>query len=82
MEGKNVVGILSFKNHYAPWFFKGVFHSDPLGVLQNAQEGKTRAMRHWKFKIDDVLNPEAVKKHIQEAIQIEKKGLKITGKRP
>ena len=81
MEGKNVVGILSFKNHYALWFFNGVFHSDPLGVLQNAQEGKTRAMRHWKFKIDDVLNPEAVKKYIQEAIQIEKKGLKITGKK-
>ena len=81
MEGKNVVGILSFKNHYGLWFFNGVFHSDPLGVLQNAQEGKTRAMRHWKFKIDDPLNPEAVKKYIEEAIQIEKKGLKITRKK-
>lgn len=76
MEGKNVVGILSFKNHYALWFFNGVFHSDPLGVLQNAQEGKTRALRHWKFKIDEALNPETVKKYIEEAIQIEKKGLK------
>jgi uncharacterized protein YdeI (YjbR/CyaY-like superfamily) len=81
MEGKNVVGILSFKNHYALWFYNGVFHSDPLGVLQNAQEGKTRALRHWKFKIDDALNPGAVKKYIEEAIQIEKKGLKIPVKK-
>ncbi len=84
-EGKNVVGILSFKNHYGLWFFNGVFHSDPLGVLQTAQEGKTRALRHWKFKIDDPLNPAAVQKYIEEAIEIEKKGLKIkrkkTGKR-
>lgn len=79
MEGKNIVGILSFKNHYALWFFNGVFHTDPLGVLQNAQEGKTMAMRHWKFKTDDVLNPESIKKYIEEAIQIEKKGLKIAG---
>lgn len=81
MEGKNVVGILSFKNHYGLWFFNGVFHSDPLGVLQNAQEGKTKAMRHWKFRIDDVLDPEAVKKYIEEAVQIEKKGLKIRKKK-
>lgn len=81
MEGKNVVGILSFKNHYGLWFFNGVFHSDPLGVLQNAQEGKTRALRHWKFKTDDPLNPDAVKKYIDEAIRIEKKGLKIVRKK-
>jgi len=81
LKGKNVVGILSFKNHYGLWFFNGVFHSDPLGVLQNAQEGKTKALRHWKFRIDDALNPEAVKDYIEEAIQIEKKGLKISVKK-
>ena len=77
MDGKNIVGIQSFKNHYGLWFFNGVFLSDPLNVLQNAQARKTRAMRHWKFKIEDPLNPGDVKKYIEEAIRIEKKGLKI-----
>ncbi len=75
--GKNILGIMAFKNHYGLWFFNGVFLSNPLGVLQNAQEGKTRAMRHWKFRTDDHIEAEKVKAYMEEAILIEKKGLKV-----
>jgi len=79
LEGKNIVGILSFNNNCALWFFNGVFHSDPLHVLQNAQEGKTKALRHWKFKINDTLNHEAVKNYIEEAYSNPKEGIKNNG---
>ncbi len=57
LDGKNVLGILAFKNHFGLWFYQGVFMKDPLGVLENAQEGKTRYMRHWKFLIMPVSSP-------------------------
>ena len=75
VEGKNVLGILAFKNHFGIWFFNGVFLSDPKKVLQNAQEGKTKAMRHWKFKANDAIDPAAVMAYVQEAIANQKKGL-------
>ncbi|CAM1354041.1 protein of unknown function [Tenacibaculum insulae] len=31
------------------WFFQGFFLFDDKKVLQNAQEGKTKAMRQWRF---------------------------------
>lgn len=75
--GKNVLGIMSFKNHFGLWFFNGVYLSDPNGVLENAQEGKTKAMRHWKFSSNDEIDPAGVLKYIQEAIENQKKGLVV-----
>ncbi len=49
IDGKNVLGITSFKDHFGVWFFNGVFLKDPKNVMVNAQEGKTKSMRHWKF---------------------------------
>lgn len=73
--GKNVLGIMSFKNHFGLWFFNGVYLSDPKGVLENAQEGKTKAMRHWKFRSMEEIEPALVLKYMQEAIENQKKGL-------
>ena len=50
LNGKNVFGICKFNNHFGVWFFNGVFLKDPKKVLENAQEGKTKGMRHWKFQ--------------------------------
>ncbi|MEN8790439.1 MAG: DUF1801 domain-containing protein [Flavobacteriaceae bacterium] len=75
--GKNVLGIMSFKNHFGLWFFNGVFLSDPKSVLENAQAGKTKAMRHWKFSAIDEINPTDVLGYIQEAIENQKKGLMV-----
>ncbi|WP_298472719.1 DUF1801 domain-containing protein [uncultured Maribacter sp.] len=77
IDGKNVLSIGRFKNHYGIWFFNGVFLSDPNKVLRNAQEGKTKAMRQWKFSSTDIINPEVVLAYCKEAIVNEKKGLKL-----
>ena len=44
-NGKLVAGFAAFKKHYAIWFHQGVFLKDPYNVLNNAQEGKTKALR-------------------------------------
>jgi len=75
VDGKNVLGILAFKKHFGIWFFNGVFLSDPKKVLQNAQEGKTKAMRHWKFTANDAIKPAVVLAYIEEAIENQRKGL-------
>lgn len=80
--GKNILGIMSFKKHFGLWFFNGVFLSDPLGVLQNVQAGKTRAMRHWKFTANEQVKATQVLAYMDDAISIEKKGLKIEPKKP
>jgi hypothetical protein len=43
---ENIIAIEKFKNHLGLWFFNGVFLKDDLNVLESAQEGKTKAMRH------------------------------------
>ena len=48
-ETKNVVGLGAFKSYVGIWLFQGVFLSDQKGVLENAQEGKTKALRQWRF---------------------------------
>lgn len=74
---KNVLGILAFKSHFGIWFFNGVFLSDPKKVLGNAQEGKTKSMRHWKFKDVSDIDKVAVLTYMNEAIANQKKGLEI-----
>lgn len=76
LEGVNILGMMAFKRHFGLWFFQGVFLSDPLGVLTNAQEGKTKAMRHWKFTSPDEPNPKDVKAYVLEAISLARKGVK------
>lgn len=77
LDNKNVLGILAFKNHFGIWFFNGVFLSDPKGVLVNAQEGKTKSMRHWKFSAVNDIDEAGVLEYINEAIANQKKGLEI-----
>ena len=81
INNKNVLGIMAFKNHFGIWFFNGVFLNDPLGVLQNAQEGKTKAMRHWKFTNTDDIDQNAILSYVQEAIANQKKGLEVKPER-
>ena len=76
-EGKNVVGLGSFKSYFGLWFFQGALLEDAGKKLINAQEGKTKALRQWRF--DSVLDvdPDLVKKYIQESIDNQKKGRAI-----
>ena len=76
-DNKNVLGILAFKHHFGIWFYNGVFLKDPKKVLENAQEGKTKAMRHWKFSTKEDIDEAAVLSYFHEAISNQKKGLTL-----
>ncbi|MCK0157718.1 DUF1801 domain-containing protein [Cellulophaga sp. F20128] len=75
INNKNVLGILAFKSHFGIWFYNGVFLNDPKKVLQNAQEGKTKAMRHWKFTSAAEIDTKAISAYMLEAIENQKKGI-------
>lgn len=77
LNGKNVFGICKFKNHFGIWFFNGVFLKDPKKVLENAQEGKTKGMRHWKFHTLEEVEEQLVLAYMKEALDNQKKGLEV-----
>ena len=85
-NGKNVVGLAAFKSYVGIWFYQGVFLSDKHQVLFNAQEGKTIAMRQWRFKNFDAItdNLGLIEEYIQEAIQNMRDGMimKPASKKP
>src|SRR5690606_9578173 len=66
---KNVVAYSGFKNHFAIWFYNGVFLEDRDKVLLTASEGKTKALRQWRFTSAEEIDPKKLKAYIEEAIQ-------------
>ena len=78
INGKNVVGIAGFKNYACLWFYQGSFLSDPDKVLINAQEGRTKGLRQWRFTSMKEIKPAKVKKYMKEAVKNTKEGKKIT----
>ncbi len=77
IENKHVLGIMAFKSYFGIWFFQGVFLKDPDKVLENAQDGKTKAMRHWKFKSAEEIDAKRVLAYFNEAIENQKKGIRL-----
>ncbi|MBE0663424.1 MAG: YdeI/OmpD-associated family protein [Bacteroidales bacterium] len=73
-NGKRVVGYLGFKNFFSLWFYNGVFLSDKYKALVNAQEGKTKALRQWRFTSSSEIDEEKILEYINEAIENEKAG--------
>ncbi|MFZ1560883.1 MAG: DUF1801 domain-containing protein, partial [Saprospiraceae bacterium] len=56
-QKNNVVGLAAFKSYTAIWFFQGGLLEDKQQYLMNAQEGKTKAMRQWRFSSkNEILN--------------------------
>ena len=74
INNKNVIGMGSFKAYFGLWFFNGSFLSDPKKVLVNAQEGKTKAMRQWRFTSKSEVDEKLILKYITEAIENQKQG--------
>lgn len=74
LKNKNVIGIGAFKSYAGIWFFNGAFLSDKANVLINAQEGKTKGMRQWRFESLEEINEDLLRAYIQEAIQNQKEG--------
>ena len=77
LKGKNVFGICKFKSYFGVWFFNGVFMKDPKNVLENAQEGKTKGMRHWKFHALEELDEKGVYAYMLESLENQAKGMEV-----
>lgn len=77
VQGRNVMGIASFKNHFGIWFFQGVFLEDKKKLLRNAQDGKTKAMRSLHYESIEAIDSDILKAYILEAIQNAKDGKEI-----
>jgi len=77
VNGKNVVSISGYKNHFAIWFFQGAFLKDTSKVLINAQEGKTKGQRQWRFNSIDDIDIELLNVYLIEAIQNQKNGKEV-----
>lgn len=78
LNGQNVVGLGSFKSHFAVWFYNGVFLCDPHKVLINAQAGKTKALRQWRFTSRAEIDEKLLTDYLLEAIENEKQGRRWT----
>jgi len=74
LEGKNVAGLMAFKNHAAIWFFQGALLKDEAKQLVNAQEGVTKAQRQWRFVATDEIDEELISAYLDEAISNQKMG--------
>lgn len=74
LNKKHVVSYGGFKNFFSLWFYNGVFLQDKYKVLVNAQEGKTKALRQWRFTSASEIDEEKILEYIHEAIENEKSG--------
>lgn len=76
-NGKNIVGMGAFKSYFGLWFFQGALLSDPENVLVSAQEGKTKALRQWRFQSKKGIDSRIIKSYVNEAISRQEQGLRI-----
>ena len=76
-KGKNVVGLAAFKSYVGLWFHQGALLTDPDNVLVDASEGKTKALRQWRFTSAKDIKSGAVKAYVKEAVQLVEEGREI-----
>lgn len=80
-NGKNVVAWGGFKNFFSLWFYNGVFLKDPCKVLVTASEGKTKALRQWRFTDVKDMDEKKILAYINESIKTIEDGLEIKPER-
>ena len=79
--GKNIVGMSAFKNYFGLWFIQGALLKDKNKVLINAQEGKTSAMRQWRFNSVEEIDENLVREYVLEALENKDQGKVIKPKK-
>lgn len=81
VNGGNVVIIHSFKEYCALLFFKGALIKDPKGILVQQTEN-VQAGRQLQFtNVQEIIKLKTtIKAYLQEAIAVEKAGLKVAMK--
>ncbi|PQJ32065.1 hypothetical protein BST92_09055 [Nonlabens arenilitoris] len=72
LKGKNLIGMVGFKNHCAVWFHKGALLKDDKNVLINAQPGKTQMLRQIRYKENEAVDTQLLENYISETIENEK----------
>jgi len=77
LNDKNVVGLGSFKSYTGLWFYQGAFLKDEAGVLINATEGVTKALRQWRFTSVDEIDDQLILRYVNEAILNQKEGKEL-----
>jgi len=80
-NGKNIVGMGSFKSYCGLWFFQGALLADADNVLINAQEGVTKALRQWRFESKKQIKVRQIKAYVAEAITLQEQGKAIKADR-
>ncbi len=80
-NGKNIIGLGAFKSYVGVWFYQGVFLKDEAKRLINAQEGKTKALRQWRFANADEIEEDVLRSYIFEAIENQKLGKEVKPER-
>lgn len=82
-RGKNIVGFGAFKSYVGLWFFQGALLKDEQSKLINAQEGKTTALRQWRFEsFDDIVDDmELIEVYVKEAVENTRAGKEIKPQR-
>ena len=83
LDGSNIVLIHTFKEYCALLFFKGALMKDPDGVLVQ-QTKNVQSARQIRFtNLKEITTAKTLlKKYVENAINVEKKGLKVTFKKP
>jgi uncharacterized protein YdeI (YjbR/CyaY-like superfamily) len=81
VDGKNIVMLQGFKEHFALGFFQGALLKDPKKVL--VQLGQVQAGRIMKFTSAKDVRAKAttIKAYVREAIAVEKAGLRMPKKK-
>lgn len=77
LNGKNVVGLGAFQSYAGLWFFNGALLKDEKEMLINAQKGKTKGMRQWRFQSVDEANEAIVRQYVEEAIENQRRGKEV-----
>lgn len=80
-NGKNVVGIGAFKSYSGLWFYQGALLTDRKKVLISSLEGRTKALRQWRFQSPDEIDPELLLEYVNEAIENQKQNKEIKADR-
>jgi len=80
-NGKNIVGMSAFKAYFGIWFMQGALLKDEAKKLINAQEGKTSALRQWRFTSKDEIDADLIKTYVLEAIDNQQQGKEIKPKK-
>lgn len=77
VDGKNVAGLATFKNHFGIWFFQGVFLKDTHQKLVTEEETTAKAMRQWRFSSLEEIDTSLVTQYMKESIANAKAGKEV-----